>query len=73
MQAAKIYAYSVLFSSSQDFKDKVPYVAAILERDDGERFASLVDGYKEGTKIAIGQEVVCTGRDAAGKETYAIA
>jgi uncharacterized OB-fold protein len=73
MEAVKIYTYSVLSSSSQEFKDKVPYITAILERSNGERFASLVDGYKDGATIAIGQDVVCTGHDAAGKETYALA
>ena len=73
MEAVKIYTYSILSSSSQEFKDRVPYIAAILERGNGERFASLVDGYTAGTAIAIGQEVRCTGRDATGKDTYAIA
>lgn len=72
MEAAKIYTYSILFSSSQEFKDKVPYVAAILERKNGERFASLLDGYTDGTTVAIGQDVRCTGRDAADRETYAL-
>lgn len=72
MEGAKIYTYSVLSSSSQEFKDKVPYVAAILERSNGERFASLVDGYKDGATIAIGQAVRCTGHDAAGQPTFSL-
>jgi uncharacterized OB-fold protein len=72
MEGVKIYTYSILFSSSQEFKDKVPYVAAILERADGERFASLLDGYKDGVSIEIGQEVHAAGKDAAGQTTYAL-
>lgn len=69
----KIYTYSILHSTSEEFKDRVPYVCAILERSNGERFASLLDGYTPNAKVEIGQVVQCKGRDASGKETYALA
>lgn len=73
MEPVKIYTYSLLLSASEDFKDRVPYVCAILERSNGERFASLLDGYQDGTTIEIGQRVHCTGRDASGRESFSIA
>jgi uncharacterized OB-fold protein len=72
MEKATIYSYSILFSSSEAFKDKTPYLTAILENEKGERFASLVDGYKNGASVAIGQEVRCTGKDAQGKAVYSL-
>ncbi|MGE4528827.1 MAG: Zn-ribbon domain-containing OB-fold protein [Rhodospirillaceae bacterium] len=72
MEKAKIYTYSVLMSSTEEFKDRVPYVCAILEGGDGVRFASLVEGYKPGMDVAIGQEVRATGKDAAGKTSFAL-
>lgn len=57
MKTAKIYTYSILFSSSEEFQDKVPYLSAILEMDDGQRFASLIEGYRPDMEIRIGQEV----------------
>ena len=71
-EPVKIYTYSILHSTSEEFKDRVPYVCAILERSNGERFASLLDGYKDGVKVDIGQVVRATGQDATGKTTYAL-
>ena len=73
MDPVKIYTYSILHSTSEEFKDRVPYVCAILERSNGERFASLLDGYADGMKVDIGQVVRATGQDATGKPTYALA
>ena len=71
MANAAIYTYSVLFSSSEEFKDKVPYVSAILETPDGERFASLLAGYQPGMEIRIGQEVKAAVHDD-GKTIYSL-
>ena len=71
-EPVKIYTYSILHSTSEEFKDRVPYVCAILERSNGERFASLLDGYKDGVKVDIGQVVRATGQDSTGKTTYAL-
>ena len=72
MEKAKIYTFSVLFSSTEAFNDKVPYLSAILENEKGERFASLVDGYKAGMSVSIGQEVRCTGTNDQGKAIYTL-
>ena len=72
MGKATIYTYSVVYSSTEEFKDKTPYLTAILENEKGERFASLVDGYKDGAAVAVGQEVTYTGEDENGKATYSL-
>ncbi len=68
----KIYTYSVLFSSSEEFKDKVPYVSAILETPDGGRFPNLLSGYKPDMEVRIGQEVKATGQGPDGKTVYTL-
>jgi uncharacterized OB-fold protein len=70
MKRAKIYTYSVLFSSSEEFQDKVPYVSAILETEDGRRFASLIAGYRPNMEIRIGQEVKETGQGEDGAPLF---
>ena len=72
MDTATIYTYSILYSSTEEFKDKTPYLTTILEKQNGERFASLVEGWKEGMEVRIGQQVRCTGQDASGNPTYAL-
>ena len=72
MANPKIYTYSVLFSSSEEFKDKVPYVSAVLEMPDGSRLASLLAGYKPDMEICIGQEVKAVGQDQDGKTLYSL-
>ena len=72
MEKAKIYTYSILYSSTEEFKDRTPYLTTILEKESGERFAALVDGWKEGMEVKIGQEVHSTGPDADGKQHYSL-
>ncbi|CAK7060313.1 MAG: hypothetical protein DELT_01404 [Desulfovibrio sp.] len=72
MGKTTIYTYSIVYSSTEDFKDKTPYLTAILENEKGERFASLVDGFTEGMDVAVGQEVKYTGDNACGKATYSL-
>jgi len=57
MKNAVIYSYSIVYSSSEQFKDKTPYVAAILQAEDGTRFPAFLGFYKEGMEISIGQTV----------------
>lgn len=67
---AKIYTYSIINSASADFVDKVPYVVAILEDAEGQKFASFIDGYKPGMEVAIGMEVEFSKEDPKGKAIY---
>ncbi|MDR2112699.1 MAG: OB-fold domain-containing protein [Candidatus Accumulibacter sp.] len=70
MASARIYTYSVLFSSSKEFEDKVPYVSAILETPEGSRFASLLVGYKPDMEICVGQEVREIGQGENGMPIF---
>lgn len=72
MDKIAIYSYSIVYSSTEEFNDKTPYLTAILEDEKGERFASLVDGYKGGVTVAVGQIVKCIGEDDNGKATYSL-
>ena len=71
MEKTTIYTYSVLFSSTEEFKDKTPYISAILEKENGERFASLVEGYTDGIAISVGQEVK-SATNAEGNTIYSL-
>lgn len=67
---AKIYTYSVINSASADFVDQVPYVVAILEDSEGQKFASFVEGYTVGMDVEIGMEVEFSKEDPVGKAIY---
>ncbi len=66
---AKIYSFTIVYSSSEEFKDKVPYVVAVLE-ENKERFSSFIEGYKEDIEIKIGMEVEFSRFDEAGNVVY---
>lgn len=70
MNHASIYSYSVVYSSSVDFQDQTPYLCAIVEQADGQRIASFVQGYAEGTEVAIGQQVY--GLHDGSTEAYSL-
>jgi len=59
MEKPIIYSFAVVRSSSEQFKDKTPYVTAILENEAGVRFPALVEGYTDGMEVSIGQTVKC--------------
>jgi uncharacterized OB-fold protein len=69
-ETAAIYTYSVIHSSTESFKDKVPYMAAIVTRPDGSRIATLVEGYSPDKDVAIGSKVVLSGTDTHGNPIY---
>jgi len=72
MENPVIFTYSILYSSTDEFVDKIPYVSCILEQEDGFRFASLLEGFVEGMDIKIGQEVKYIGEDEQGKVRYSL-
>ncbi len=51
-----IYTYSIIHSGTDSFKDKTPYVVALVEEDRRIRLAR-VEGYTEETQVNIGMEV----------------
>lgn len=68
-----IYTYSVVYSSSEQFKGKTPYLTAILEAEDGTRFPAFLDGYQEEIKVSVGQLVELQETDGAQKAVYRLA
>ncbi|WP_084235208.1 OB-fold domain-containing protein [Papillibacter cinnamivorans] len=72
MKNPTIYTYSVLYSSFGPFVNKVPYVSAILEQEDGSRFPSLLEGFAPEMKIRVGQEVFRLGKNEQGLERYSL-
>lgn len=69
IERATIYSYSIVHSSTEEFKDKTPYVTAVLEAG-GLRFAAFVAGYTPGVEVKIGQEVVLIGQEEDQKPIY---
>jgi len=66
---AKIYTYTVIHSASEAFKDKTPYVVAVV--DDGqEKFLTRVEGYDDKREIHIGMEVELLVTDENGSSIY---
>ena len=63
-----IYTFSVVRSSSEQFKDKTPYVTAILEDESGVRFPAFVEGYIDGMDVYIGQPINC--QVIEGKQSF---
>jgi len=68
----KIYSFAVMRSASLDFQDKVPYLTAILEDENGNRKSEFVHGYVDGMTININDRVV-SEKGADGVEIYRIA
>lgn len=66
---AKIYTYTIIYSSTEDYKDRTPYVAGIIE-DAKERKAALIEGYTDGMEVSIGMEVEFSRYDEAGNGIY---
>jgi len=67
---ATIYTYTIIYSSTEAFKDKTPYVVGIVEKPDGTKTAALIEGYKENMPIAIGIPVVFDRADQGGNPVY---
>lgn len=65
MKKGKIYTYSIVYSASESFSDKTPYIVAIIE-DGNNKFLSRIDGYNEQMDVAVGKEVeiLATENDA---------
>lgn len=66
MAKAKIYTFTVIRVATEDFLDKVPYCSGIIEFENGDRRAVLIEGYTEGMDVHIGQEVECFGEGEDG-------
>lgn len=67
-----IYTYSIVCSAAEAFKDKTPYVVALVE-ENGRRSASLLEGYDGTQDVKIGLEVEFVREDDAGNPIYRLA
>lgn len=55
MEKALLYTYTVVRAAGEEFKDRTPYIDAILETAEGKRFACLIQGNPEEFKAKIGE------------------
>jgi len=68
----RIYTYTIVYSAAEAFKDRTPYVVALVE-EDGRRAMSLLEGYRDGKDVKIGMEVEFVREDTAGNPIYKLA
>lgn len=62
----KIYTYSILYNTFEEYAGKVPYVVAIVEDEDGKRQAAFIENYTPDQKVEIGMEVETVGHSETG-------
>ena len=68
-EKGKIYTYSIIYSATEAFKDRVPYVVAVVENSIGRRLVRI-EGYTEKTQVKIGMEVNLLKVNEAGNPIY---
>lgn len=64
-----IFTYSVIHSAAETFKDKTPYVVALVE-ENCRIMLALIEGYTEHKKLKVGMEVSFLAEDDKGNPTY---
>lgn len=64
-----IYTYTIVYSAAEAFKDKTPYVVALVE-EEGRRASTLLEGYDGSQEVSIGMEVEFVREDVAGSPVY---
>ena len=64
-----IYTFTVVHSAAEAFKERTPYVVALVD-ENGHRVVSLLEGYDPTRQVEIGQEVAYVSDDAAGNRIY---
>ena len=64
-----IFTYSIVHSGTDAFKDKTPYVVALVAENQGISLAR-VEGYTEGKLINVGMEVEFFAEDENGNPIY---
>ncbi len=69
-EKAKIYTYSIIYTASLDFADKVPFVVAVLENEENDRFMSFIEGYEKEKDIEIGMDVEFSRLNDDGNPIY---
>ncbi|MFZ5644736.1 MAG: Zn-ribbon domain-containing OB-fold protein [Bacillota bacterium] len=66
---ANIYTYTIIYTATEDFKDKTPYVVAVVE-DNNQRFFTFVEGYDQNIEVTIGMEVEFVRLDESSRPVY---
>lgn len=69
METGVIYTYTVIRSTSEAFKDKTPYVMAVIDKGDSKVLARI-EGYNEDRAISIGMVVPFWKNDESGNPIY---
>ena len=64
-----ICTYSIVHSGADQFKDKTPYVVALVKENQQIRMAR-VEGYTEQSHITVGMEVEYLAEDERGNPVY---
>lgn len=64
-----LFTYSIVHSGTDAFKDKTPYVVALVEENQLIRLAR-VEGYSDRTEIKVGMEVEFLAEDGKGSPVY---
>ncbi len=62
----KIYTFSIIYNTFESYEDKLPYVVAIVEDEQGARFGAYVENYQEGMEVHVGDSVECVGTGETG-------
>ena len=60
---AKIYTYSIVYSAAENFRERTPYVVAVVEDETG-RYLARIEGYDNNANIQIGMEVEALAADS---------
>jgi len=66
MEEYKVYTYTIINVPTNEFKDKAPYLMAIVTNKKGSKFMTRIEGYDEGDKIKIGDKVKYKEKDSLG-------
>lgn len=64
-----LVTYTVVHSGTEAFKDRTPYVVALVEEDRQLRLAR-VEGYVEGSELGVGVEVEFMAEELGGQPIY---
>lgn len=64
-----ILTYSIVHSGTDEFKDKTPYVVALVAEDQRISLAR-VEEYTDRTEVKVGMEVAFTAEDEKGNPIY---
>ena len=67
-----VYTYSVIHSAAEEFKDRTPYVVALVEEDGQARVTSFLEGYDGQQEIYIGMAVEYVRDDPAGNPVFKV-